>query len=486
MRVRKHVLSDLQPYICTYPDCQLNDYFFENKDDWFHHESHTHRVEWFCNTASHKSFVDIPEFLDHMHTIHSEPLDKVQLLNIHHGFQRPSNAHSGICTLCGKHASRLKSHLARHLEQIALFAIPQTDYMDVLKENDTSSNAARQSTSASTDNLSMDEPWSEPWSEPDDLLSFDFDEREHKDRQRARFQDLGVYGEIVPDLADHLEGNIDISWDYVTSKLRDSMNTTQDEQLIRSLKIRPSPVRRNANAMIPTLSGFREASTLPSSSRGDNKVIPEASLERSVVRPRASRIASTILSPFRSLPKYFAGGSDSDLTRPAQNFEEIPEEERSWNTDLERNVTLRRRRIQPREYEPSIAYSIHGQNSDKDDNYVSSPPLTPEIHDAHIDPQPSSTWQERIHKAVGGESKSSRPMSTEQDVSPHIESAMARPARCSHRFKLMKLDDTALTLHGKCQMCLILHSSIYECDRCKLQTCQSCAAIKNRIVEGYV
>ncbi|CAN9270141.1 unnamed protein product [Alternaria alternata] len=39
---------------------------------------------------------------------------------------------------------RLKSHLARHLEQLALFAIPQTDYMAALEEDDTSSNAARQ------------------------------------------------------------------------------------------------------------------------------------------------------------------------------------------------------------------------------------------------------------------------------------------------------------------------------------------------------
>jgi hypothetical protein len=144
MRIRKHVLSDLQPYICTYPDCELHDHFFENENDWFHHESHTHRVEWFCNTASHHSFVDMQEFLDHMHTVHSEPLDQAQLLSLHRGFQRPSNAHSGTCTLCGNHASRLKSHIARHLEQLALFAIPQTDYMAALEEDDTSSNAARQ------------------------------------------------------------------------------------------------------------------------------------------------------------------------------------------------------------------------------------------------------------------------------------------------------------------------------------------------------
>jgi hypothetical protein len=90
-----------------------------------------------------------------MQTVHSEPLDDLQLLSLHRGFQRPSNVHSGTCTLCGQHASKLKSHLARHLEQLALFAIPMTDYMATLEQDDTSSNAARQSAidSVSTESL---------------------------------------------------------------------------------------------------------------------------------------------------------------------------------------------------------------------------------------------------------------------------------------------------------------------------------------------
>lgn len=142
MRVRKHVLSDLQPYVCTYPDCQLNDHFFEKKDDWYQHESRVHRVQWFCNTETHDPFIDIEDFLDHMHKIHSEPLDKAQLLSFRRGFQRPSGAHSGTCTLCNKETSRLKSHIARHLEQLALFAIPPKDYRDDWKGDDSSSDNA--------------------------------------------------------------------------------------------------------------------------------------------------------------------------------------------------------------------------------------------------------------------------------------------------------------------------------------------------------
>jgi hypothetical protein len=40
-------------------------------------------------------------------------------------FRRPVPVRDGQCSLCNGHANKLKSHLARHLEQIALFALPR-------------------------------------------------------------------------------------------------------------------------------------------------------------------------------------------------------------------------------------------------------------------------------------------------------------------------------------------------------------------------
>ncbi|KAH6868660.1 hypothetical protein BKA58DRAFT_198821 [Alternaria rosae] len=52
---------------------------------------------------------------------------------------------------------------------------------------------------------------------------------------------------------------------------------------------------------------------------------------------------------------------------------------------------------------------------------------------------------------------------------------MARPASCSHNFKLIKSDTTLVVWN--CQLC---HTAgfnyIYECDQCKLKTCRPCAA----------
>lgn len=43
-------------------------------------------------------------------------------------FRRPTQAPGGKCNLCKQKTSSLKRHIARHLEQMALFSIPRADY----------------------------------------------------------------------------------------------------------------------------------------------------------------------------------------------------------------------------------------------------------------------------------------------------------------------------------------------------------------------
>ncbi|CAN9323869.1 unnamed protein product [Alternaria alternata] len=215
---KKHVLLDIQPHICTYPECQLNEYFFESVDDWFNHESRVHRVDWFCNTESHESFCEISDFLDHMHTNHSETVNETQLLSLHHGFQRPSRAVSGACTLCGKYANKLKSHLSQHLQQIALFAIPQTDYMAHWEEEDTSSNAARQSIPKSSSAHSTND-YSELYPEASTLDSV---EANHSNEDEQSPQSGESYKDMVPDISGYREETIDTSWDQITPKFKEA------------------------------------------------------------------------------------------------------------------------------------------------------------------------------------------------------------------------------------------------------------------------
>ncbi|KAH6631005.1 hypothetical protein B0J18DRAFT_117931 [Chaetomium sp. MPI-SDFR-AT-0129] len=77
---KKHVLSDLQPYICFFKTCPCNTVPFRSRASWMQH------------------------------------------LDLQHGFAEASETFK--CPLCQEHTSGGKAHMARHLEEISLTIIP--------------------------------------------------------------------------------------------------------------------------------------------------------------------------------------------------------------------------------------------------------------------------------------------------------------------------------------------------------------------------
>ncbi|KAK0645392.1 hypothetical protein B0T16DRAFT_373332 [Cercophora newfieldiana] len=128
-----HVLRDLQPYVCTFEGCDMFDHMFESRDGWFTHELEVHRVEWSCNTCQapasstnqrpHLTFSDKAQFIKHMMEVHD--FEETAIVSTSEAFSRPAPIIDGECCLCGRHADKLKSHLGRHMEQLALFALPR-------------------------------------------------------------------------------------------------------------------------------------------------------------------------------------------------------------------------------------------------------------------------------------------------------------------------------------------------------------------------
>jgi hypothetical protein len=120
------VLNDLVPYVCTFEGCELFGHLFKSRDQWNEHEA-GHRTEFCCNADGHLLFDEEGPFLSHMRQEYGMSSASSQDHTVLDMFRRPSKEGkvSGVCCLCGHTARRLKKHLSRHLEQIALFALPR-------------------------------------------------------------------------------------------------------------------------------------------------------------------------------------------------------------------------------------------------------------------------------------------------------------------------------------------------------------------------
>ena len=78
----KHIFKDIKPYTCSLPSCSIPDKMYDSRREWFSHETTAHRRESF------------------------------------------------ICTLCKNtliSPKQYERHVARHLEEVALFALPRNE-----------------------------------------------------------------------------------------------------------------------------------------------------------------------------------------------------------------------------------------------------------------------------------------------------------------------------------------------------------------------
>lgn len=128
---KRHVFKDLQPYMCTFANCARADNMFERRTDWFRHETQLHRKEFSCNVQGHNSFEDKKGFIKHMEHEHGESTTQAQLLSVLALCERPLETTQSSCPLCHSEDAkdltpkRLEKHLGRHMETLAMFALPR-------------------------------------------------------------------------------------------------------------------------------------------------------------------------------------------------------------------------------------------------------------------------------------------------------------------------------------------------------------------------
>ena len=106
----RHIFKDIKPYVCTFSECSMPDRLYDSRREWYFHETTEHRrVDFVCS----------------------------------------------LCKETLKSSKQYERHVARHLEELALFALPRTE-MDDAQDEDDDAFDARASTSGS--NVGFDSP----------------------------------------------------------------------------------------------------------------------------------------------------------------------------------------------------------------------------------------------------------------------------------------------------------------------------------------
>ncbi|KAI1174913.1 hypothetical protein F4777DRAFT_598900 [Nemania sp. FL0916] len=124
----RHVLLDIQPYVCTFQECPRADTLFSSVNEWKQHEYQVHRREYVCQQCGIR-FDGRSRMLDHLQVHHgtSISLDQMNvILEICDRQVNPSDDKTEACLLCGNHIrlSVWHDHVAEHMEALSSFVLP--------------------------------------------------------------------------------------------------------------------------------------------------------------------------------------------------------------------------------------------------------------------------------------------------------------------------------------------------------------------------
>lgn len=132
IRSRMHVFADIRPYICTFPSCRDVLNTFPTRQFWAEHEFSKHRIDvsWICPECQgeYHSTKALEHHLAESHgCVFTRSKFSMLVNTAHRSRQKPIKDQK--CPLCiaapGTTRRAFVSHLARHMEEIALLALPR-------------------------------------------------------------------------------------------------------------------------------------------------------------------------------------------------------------------------------------------------------------------------------------------------------------------------------------------------------------------------
>ncbi|KAK8022536.1 hypothetical protein PG993_013303 [Apiospora rasikravindrae] len=125
---KRHVYSDLRPYVCLYEDCPTPSQVFARRRHWVEHLRRQHWRIWKCPFENSDPFQSPEAFLAHLRHNHDEAISPDQIETFLIACERPClDFEQQHCQFCNENllsTHQYQRHIGHHLEQLALFALP--------------------------------------------------------------------------------------------------------------------------------------------------------------------------------------------------------------------------------------------------------------------------------------------------------------------------------------------------------------------------
>ncbi|KAM7215375.1 hypothetical protein V8F06_009236 [Rhypophila decipiens] len=130
-RWRSHVLSDLDPYVCLFENCDMEHELYSHSHSWLDH-MRGHALRWRCSSKSHQDdFIAATqdEYLNHMDLSHKGKFTTSQLTVLAQRNARMMGPLFESCPLCGMvpdlDTGPTEDHVVGHLRKIAIHSLPK-------------------------------------------------------------------------------------------------------------------------------------------------------------------------------------------------------------------------------------------------------------------------------------------------------------------------------------------------------------------------
>ncbi|KAH7239363.1 hypothetical protein BKA59DRAFT_558702 [Fusarium tricinctum] len=124
---KKHVFSDLGPYICLELDCPAPDQDFQYRHQWIDHVRKYHWKIWTCCLGCDNTFISLESVVAHLTQVHSEAVTMASFKSLLSICEKPKPVDdSAECPLCKEILNSFEQyqrHVAYHQEDLALVTL---------------------------------------------------------------------------------------------------------------------------------------------------------------------------------------------------------------------------------------------------------------------------------------------------------------------------------------------------------------------------